>query len=122
MDLVREEGGDRRLVARTVSFGVNGIGVALMVVLFSQTGGLTGGEVAVAGGTATVSQAILEAVFGEQAVRGLASKARSDLLERIDRLFDSERERFEELLSGAGTIEVAEGLRQLGGQAGAITI
>jgi hypothetical protein len=93
-----------------------------MVALFSQTGGLTGGEVAVAGGTATVSQAILEAVFGEQAVRGLASKARSDLLERIDRLFQLEGERFESLLSGAGTMEVAENLRRLGFQAGAISI
>ena len=122
LDLVRAEGGDRRVIARTVSLGVNGVGVALMVVLFSQTGGLTGGEVAVAGGTATVSQAILEAVFGEQAVRGLASKARGDLLERIEALFDGDGARFADLLSGAGTSEQADQLRSLARAAAAITV
>ncbi len=122
LDLVRAEGGDRRAVARTVSLGVNGIGVALMVAIFSQTGGLTGGEVAVAGGTATVSQAILEAVFGEQAVRGLAAKARSDLLDRIVRLLDADLDRFHALLGGAGTPEQADALKALGRQAASISI
>lgn len=122
LDLVRAEAGDRRAIARTVSLGVNGIGVALMVAIFSQTGGLTGGEVAVAGGTATVSQAILEAVFGEQAVRGLAGKARSDLLSRITRLLDADLDRFHVLLGSAGTAEQAEALRILGHQAADIEI
>jgi len=78
--------------------------------------------VAVAGGTATVSQAILEAVFGEQAVRGLASKARTNLLDRIEAMFEAEAERFSVLLAGAGTLETAEHLRILGRQAAAITI
>lgn len=62
-------------VARTLSVGLNGVGVALMVVVFSATGGITGGEAAVAGGTAAVSQTLLTAVFGEQALRDLVSRA-----------------------------------------------
>ena len=50
-----------------------------MVAVFAQTGGLTGGEVAVAGGTTAVGQRVLEAVFGDAAVRSLADRAREDL-------------------------------------------
>ena len=71
LDLVRDEGADRRATARFLAFGVNGLGVALMMVVFAQTAGLTGAEVGVAGGTAVVGQSILEAVFGDHAVRRL---------------------------------------------------
>ena len=43
-----------------------------MIVIFASTAGLTGAEIGVAGGTAVVGQKILEAVFGDQAVRRLA--------------------------------------------------
>ena len=62
-----------------MSFGVNGAGLAVMVAVFAQTGGLTGAEVAVAGGTSAVGQKVLEAVFGDAAVRSLAARAREDL-------------------------------------------
>ena len=39
LDLVRDEGKDRRSTARVLSFGVNGIGVVLMLAAFSQTHG-----------------------------------------------------------------------------------
>ena len=55
-----------------LSWGVNGAGAAVMVAVFAQTGGLTGGEIAVAGGTTAVGQRVLEAVFGDAAVRSLA--------------------------------------------------
>ena len=100
LDLVRAEGADRRATARAASLGVNVAGAALMVAVFAQTGGLTGGELLVAGGTATVSQRLLEAIFGDQAVRMLASTARSDLLRRVQDLLARERVRFETLLSG----------------------
>ena len=102
LDLVRESSGDKLTLARTLSTGINGVGVALMIAVFSQTGGLTGGEAAVAGGTAAVSQAVLTAVFGEQAVRDLARDAREDLLDRLDTILKGDRERFEELLGEAG--------------------
>ena len=101
LDLVREQSGDKLTLARTLSTGINGIGVALMVVVFSQTGGVTGTEAAVATGTAAVSQTVLTAVFGEQAVRDLARAARSDLIERLERLLEADRQRFEDLIDVA---------------------
>jgi energy-coupling factor transporter ATP-binding protein EcfA2 len=94
LELIRSEGEDKRFTARMLSFGVNGLGVALMVVIFAATGGLTGLEIGVAGGTAVVGQKLLEAVFGEDAVRRLARKARSQLEERTRRLMHAEAERF----------------------------
>ena len=79
LDLVRTEGGDKRTTARFLAYGVNGLSVALMVVVFASTGGVTGAEVGIAGGSAVVGQKLLEAVFGDQAVRRLAQQAREDL-------------------------------------------
>ncbi len=98
LQLVREEGADKRSTARLMSFGVNGAGLALMVAVFASTGGLSGGEVAVAGGTSAVGQKLLEAVFGDAAVRTLAARARADLAERAQRLLAAEQERFAALV------------------------
>ncbi|MEO5878161.1 MAG: ABC transporter, partial [Streptosporangiaceae bacterium] len=51
LDLVRSEGADRRGTARAASFGVNGLGLLLMIAVFASTGGLTGIEIGIAGGT-----------------------------------------------------------------------
>ena len=98
LDLVREEGSDRRATARVLSYGVNGLGVALMMVIFAHTAGVSGAEVGVAGGTAVVGQKILEAVFGDQAVRRLAEEARRDLHDRVERLWQEEQQRFLDVL------------------------
>jgi hypothetical protein len=98
LDLVRTEGGDKRTTARFLAYGVNGLSVALMVVVFASTGGVTGAEVGIAGGSAVVGQKLLEAVFGDQAVRRLALNARKDLTTRVDALLDQERRRFTTLL------------------------
>jgi hypothetical protein len=79
MELIRTEGQGKRTQARWLSLGINGLGAALMIVVFSMTAGLSGLEVGVAGGTAVVGQRLLEAVFGEDAVRRLARTAREDL-------------------------------------------
>ena len=86
MELIRTEGQGKRTQARWLSFGINGLGAALMIVVFSMTAGLTGLEIGVAGGTAVVGQRLLEAVFGEDAVRRMAEKAREDLHARCQRL------------------------------------
>ncbi len=65
-----------------------------MLAVFAHTGGLTGAEVVVAGGTSALGQKVLEAIFGDQAVRTLAAQARDDLLERVDRLLREDAERF----------------------------
>jgi energy-coupling factor transporter ATP-binding protein EcfA2 len=98
LELVAAEGATKRAVGRAMSLGVNGIGVALMVTVFAHTGGLSGGELVVAGGTAAVSQKLLEAIFGDQAVRELAARARTDLLQRVAGLLDAEGNRFHRLL------------------------
>lgn len=94
LDMVRSEGADKRTTARFLAYGVNGLSVSLMVVVFASTGGVTGAEVGIAGGSAVLGQKILEAVFGDQAVRRLAASARADLLERVTALMDAERQRF----------------------------
>jgi energy-coupling factor transporter ATP-binding protein EcfA2 len=93
-DLVREEGAGKRSTARLASLGVNGAGLTVMLAVFVQTGGLTGAEIAIAGGTSALSQKVLEAIFGDQAVRALATQARADLLARVERLLAGEAERF----------------------------
>jgi hypothetical protein len=97
-DLVNEEGLAKRASARLASLGVNGAGLAVMLAVFLQTGGLTGAEVVVAGGSSALGHKVLEAILGDQAVRTLAERAREDLLRRVDRLLDAERERFTVLL------------------------
>jgi len=112
LELVRSEGAGKRSTARFLSFGVNGVGLVVMVAVFANTGGLTGGEVAVAGGTSALGQRLLEAVFGDAAVRSLAAAARQDLRTRADRLLDAEQTRFDELLTqGAPAEGTAKGLR-----------
>jgi len=99
LDLVRAESGNRRTTARVLSFGVNGVSVILMLLVFSHTGGLTGGEVGIAGGSAVLSQRILEAIFGDQAVRELAAKARSKLMLRARELYAGEQARLHAAVS-----------------------
>ncbi|HEY9357686.1 MAG TPA: dynamin family protein [Arthrobacter sp.] len=94
MELIRTEGQGKRTQARWLSFGINGLGAALMIVVFSMTAGLTGLEVGVAGGTAVVGQKLLEAVFGEDAVRRLAKTAREDLHRRCQQVLQAEQRKF----------------------------
>jgi len=97
-ELVSREAAGKRTTARLASLGVNGAGLTVMLAVFVQTGGLTGAEIAIAGGTSAVGQKVLEAIFGDQAVRELAARARKDLLERIERLLHGDAGRFQALL------------------------
>lgn len=106
-ELVRELAGPKLNLARSLTFGINSVGVAAMIAVFSSTGGITGGEAAVAGGTAAVSQAILSAIFGEQAIRDLVELSRGDLHRRIELLLSDEQRRFD-LLLAASQREVAD--------------
>ena len=118
MELVRREGASKRMTARLASLGVNGAGLTVMLAVFAHTGGLTGAEVVVAGGTSALGQKVLEALFGDQAVRELAAQARRDLVERADTLLRSEAARFDRLVEGAAT--EAEGLARLHGAIDAV--
>src|SRR5829696_4138284 len=110
-ELVSREAAGKRSTARIASLGVNGAGLVVMIAVFAHTGGLTGAEVAVAGGTSAVGQRVLEALLGDQAVRTLAATAREDLLRRARALLGAEAERYEALL--AGVSPGSEGLERL---------
>src|SRR6185312_10669294 len=94
LDLVREQSASKRATARLASLGVNGAGLTVMLAVFASTGGITGLEAVVAGGTSAVGHKLLEALLGDQAVRSLAARARDDLTERVDNLLREEAERF----------------------------
>src|SRR5215207_8897186 len=98
LELVRAEGMGKRSTARLASLGVNGAGLTVMIAVFASTGGLTGAEVVVAGGTSALGQKVLEAVFGDQAVRTLAARAREQLMARVGALLDEEAGRFKRVL------------------------
>ncbi|WP_336030260.1 ABC transporter [Geodermatophilus sp. FMUSA9-8] len=112
LELVREQGAGKRSQARLLSWGINGAGAVVMVAVFASTAGLSGAELAIAGGTTAVGQRVLEAVFGDAAVRELAARAREDLDARADRLLRGEQDRFDELLAPvSGAPDAAERLR-----------
>jgi hypothetical protein len=107
LDLVRDQGADKRSTARLLSWGINGAGAVVMIAVFAHTGGLVGGEVAVAGGTSLVGQRVLEAVFGDAAVRSMAERAREDLHARSDALFAYEQARFDDRVAVAAPSRTA---------------
>ncbi len=98
LEMVRTEGADKRSTAKFLAFGVNGLSVALMIVVFAHTAGLTGAEAGIAGGSAVLGQKLLEAVFGDQAVRDLAERARRALETRVRAVLEEERARYLVLL------------------------
>jgi len=101
LDLVRAQGASKRATARFLSFGINGVGLLVMLAVFASTAGLTGAEVGVAAGSSALSQKLLEAIFGDQAVRSLATNARKNLVQRIDDLLADEARQFTTLLDNA---------------------
>jgi hypothetical protein len=116
MDLLRRESVGKKTSAKALSYGVNGVALVLMVGVFAQTGGLTGAEVAIAGGSSAVGQKLVEALLGDQAVRRLTADARSDLERRVDELIAVEAARFEAALAHHQPSDHAARLRELAGR------
>ena len=113
VELLRSESVGKQASARALSYGVNGVALVLMVGVFAQTGGLTGAEVAIAGGSSAVGQKLLEALLGDQAVRRLTARARSDLERRVAILIDAERGRFDAALAPYRSADRRQRLRAL---------
>ncbi len=91
------------MVARGAAYAVNGAGLAVMIAVFTSTAFIpTGLEVAVGAGTTVAAQKVLEAVFGDQAIRGLANRAREDLLFRTGELLDREAARYTDRTEATG--------------------
>ena len=114
LDLVRAEAGDKRFVARAGAYAVNGVGLTVMIAVFTSTAFIpTGAELAVGAGTTVAAQKVLEAIFGDQAIRTLAAKARDDLLTRVDKLLQVEANRFSARTESVGLVaEPGAELRQ----------
>jgi|tagenome__1003787_1003787.scaffolds.fasta_scaffold20440767_2 hypothetical protein len=75
-----------------------------MIAVFASTAFIpTGAEIGVASGTTLLSQKVLEALFGDQAVRRLADESRADLLDRVGLLLGGEEARFTDLLTAHAT-------------------
>jgi chemotaxis protein histidine kinase CheA len=103
LELIRKEAGHKRATARGAAYAVNATGLLVMVGVFASTAFIpTGAEVAVAGGTTVAAQKVLEAIFGDQAIRALATKAREDLISRTNALLDLEAGRYTDRLVAAG--------------------
>lgn len=103
LELVRTESAKKLFAAKASAYAVNALGLLLMVVVFTATAFIpTGAEIAVAGGTTIAAQKVLEAIFGDDAVRRLATQARTDLLSRVDTLLDDEAARFHRALADSG--------------------
>src|SRR6266508_1237666 len=100
--VVEERGQDRRAFAFVTSLGVNAIGVVAMLAVFAQSAGLTGGELAIAGGTAVVNQKLLEALIGEAAVADIVRGGERDLRSTLRTALDADARRFLDLLDPAG--------------------
>jgi len=115
LDMVRSEGKDKRAAARVLSYGVNGTGMMLMLLTFSQTAGLTGAEVGIASGTAVLAQRLLEAVFGDQAVRSLVSRARAGLVQGGGQILADDRRRQDALLGELSRGPTPEALMSVAG-------
>jgi hypothetical protein len=106
LDLVREEAASRRGGARATALGVNAAALILMLTVFNHTTDTDRADADAAAATATIAQRVLEAVFGDQAVRTLTARCRSDLIARSHAILDGERARIEGLLDRA---EVRDG-------------
>jgi len=110
LEMVRVESGNKAFVARASSYAVNALGLAVMIAVFTATAFIpTGAEIVVAGGTTVAAQKVLEAIFGDQAVRELAAKARQLLLARVDELLTGDAERFHTVLRSQGVDPSAPG-------------
>ena len=120
LEMIREEGADKRKRARVLSLGVNAAAVMLMVAAFSLTGGITGIEAGIAGGSGVVGTKLLESIFGEDAVRRMATRARTDLLERMADLLTEHAQPFTAVLEETDPQADAEDIHRAAEQVQAI--
>jgi hypothetical protein len=105
--LVSEVGTPGKARAQRVSTGLNAVATSAILVLFTLSGGLTGGEVGIAAGAAAANQWLLTRLLGEQNLRRLLALVRDDLFDRVGRLADEERRRYDAAIVAASPPEEA---------------
>jgi hypothetical protein len=95
LEVIRKEGGAKKSTARILEYGLNGLGLSLMVVVFARGAGIPkGAEASVGAGSAVVGQRLLEVVFGDKVVPGMVDRAREDLDGKVHALMDAEFARY----------------------------
>lgn len=110
--LIAEVGGPRRAKARRLSTALNAVATSAILVAFSLTAGLTGGELGIAAAAAAANQWLLTRLLGEQNVRRLLDELHADLRRRCDELAAAEHDRFERAIAGdAPSAETVAALR-----------
>lgn len=90
-ELVATVGAERRVRARRWSTALNAVATSAILVVFTVSGGLTGGEVGIAALASAASQALLVRLFGEQNLRQLLADAHADLEDRLVQLIAADR-------------------------------
>src|SRR5437867_3912637 len=109
---VQARGAGKRNLAFGVSLGVNALAVAAMVGVFGHTAGGTGTAPGLVGGTGFLNRKLLQAIFGEAAMREMIANARERLEALIGDEFSKERDRYDRLTSDPAELRtLAEELR-----------
>jgi len=94
---VQARGAGKRDLAFGVSLGVNALAVAAMVGVFAHTAGVTGTELGIVAATGFLNQKLLQAIFGEAAMREMIAGARERLEALLGDEFLKERARYDRL-------------------------
>lgn len=94
---VQARGAGKRDLAFGVSLGVNALAVAAMVGVFAHTAGVTGTELGIVAATGFLNQKLLQAIFGEAAMREMIANARDRLEALLRDEFSKERSRYDRL-------------------------
>jgi len=94
---VQARGAGKRDLAFGVSLGVNALAIAAMVGVFAATAGVTGTELGIVAATGFLNQKLLQAIFGEAAMREMIANARDRLETLLRDEFAKERMRYDRL-------------------------
>ena len=109
---VQARGAAKRDLAFGVSLGVNALAVAAMVGVFAHTAGVTGTEIGIVAATGFLNQKLLQAIFGEAAMREMIAGARERLEALLADELDRERRRYDELVTDPAVLrDLVTGLR-----------
>jgi energy-coupling factor transporter ATP-binding protein EcfA2 len=106
---VQARGAPKRDLAFGVSLGVNALGIAAMLGVFAHTAGVSGAEVGILAATGFLNQKLLQAIFGEAAMREMIANARARLNDLLRDEFACERSRYERLVAEASELRALAG-------------
>ena len=92
-----------------MSLGVNALAIAAMVGVFAHTAGVTGTELGIVAATGFLNQKLLQAIFGEAAMREMIAGARERLEALLGDEFLKERGRYDRLVADPAALRALSG-------------